>query len=68
MSRTINEIQTSILEAKDSAAELSALEILTENEYTAVDVTSTSKVSSWRIFSWCVALAIWVMEELMDVL
>lgn len=70
MSRTINEIQQTILDAKDASSELDTLEVLTDSEQSDLSgtLTSTSKVSIWRLFVWVVAFAIWVHEQLMDVL
>ncbi|MFN8238646.1 MAG: hypothetical protein U0T77_10800 [Chitinophagales bacterium] len=67
MAKTLNEIQQEMLDAKDSVAELSALEVLTTNEQTIVDVDSTSKVSIWRLFVWVVSSAIFVLYQFMDI-
>lgn len=70
MARSINDIQTSILEAKNTATELDALQVLTDSEQTdlADNLSTTSKVSVWRLFVWIVAFGIWVHEQLMEVL
>lgn len=70
MARKINDIQSSILSAVDTADELSALEVLTASEQNTLSdtLTSTSKVSIWRLFVWIVAFGIWVHEQLMDIL
>ena len=64
MARTINEIQTEILNNKASAQELDALSILTQAE--SQNVNSGSKVSEWRLWVWVVAVAIWTLEKLFD--
>ncbi len=64
MARTINEIQTEILNNKASTQELDALSILTQPE--SQNVNSGSKVSEWRLWVWVVAMAIWTLEKLFD--
>jgi len=66
MGRTINEIQTEILEYKYNAPELDALTVLTVDEQQQVNPDSTSKVSEWRLWVWIVAVAIWSLEKLFD--
>lgn len=63
MSRSINEIQQTILDAKASSIELSALEVLTTSEQTVSGANSTSKVAVWRLWVWIVAFAQFVMEK-----
>lgn len=63
MSRTINEIQQEILNAKAAATELSALDVLTTSEQTAAQANSTSKVAVWRLWVWIVAFAVWTLEQ-----
>lgn len=68
MARTINDIQQSIIDEKNSKAELSALEVLTSNEKTSLStLTSTSKVALWRLIIYIVALVIFTFETIMDV-
>jgi hypothetical protein len=68
MTRTINDIQQSILDRMALSSELSALEVLTENEKASLsNLTSTSKVSVWRLFIWIISYAIFVVEAFMDV-
>ncbi|MBN1185776.1 MAG: hypothetical protein JXB49_26070 [Bacteroidales bacterium] len=54
MARTINEIQNSIISSISSDATLST------------QLTSTSKVSIWRLFTYVVAVSIWMLEKLFD--
>jgi hypothetical protein len=68
MARTINDIQQSILDKKSELTELSALEVLTNNEKASLsNLTSTSKVAVWRLFIYIIAVAIWVLESLFDI-
>lgn len=68
MPRSLNDIQQSILDDKDSNAELSALEVLTTNEKTSLsNLTSTSKAAVWRLFVYIIALAIYTLEQILDV-
>jgi hypothetical protein len=64
MSRSIREILEQILIAKSAVSTLSALEVLTASEQTLNDATSTSKVSSWRLFIWIIAYGIWNHERI----
>ena len=64
MSRSLNEIQEQILQAKATASSLNALEVLTTSEQSLNDVTSSSKVSIWRLFVWMFAFAIWIHEQI----
>ena len=64
MARTLNDIQTEILNNKASAQELDALSILTQAE--SQGVNSGSKVSEWRLWVWVVAVSIWTLEKLFD--
>jgi hypothetical protein len=68
MSR-INEIQDQILDAVEASADLSTLEVLTDNEETNLNtLTSTSRLAQWRLVVWVVAFAFWVEEQLLEVL
>ncbi|NHN26750.1 hypothetical protein FIA58_013780 [Flavobacterium jejuense] len=63
---TFTEIQQSILNAKASATELNALEVLTTNEQTVNSANSTSKVAIWRLWVWIFSFAIWVMYQIVN--
>ncbi len=63
MSRTINEIQQEILNARTAVANLTALEVLTSSEQKLLQANSTSKLSVWRDWIWVVAFAQWVQEQ-----
>lgn len=68
MARKINEIQQIILNKKATAGSLQALEVLTENEKQNIDsLTSTSRVSVWRLFVYIVAVVIWSLEQIFDI-
>lgn len=66
MARSINEIQESILENINSDNELNALSSLTESERESL--TSTSKVSLWRLFVYIISVSFWTIEKLFDTL
>jgi hypothetical protein len=67
MSRTLNEIQEIILQKKAVTASLSPLEVLTTSEQnTLSNLTSTSKVSIWRLWSYICAFSIWTLEQIFD--
>ncbi len=66
MSRSIKEIQQTILDAKATAVELSALEVLTTQEQTLNSANSTSKVAIWRLWVWVVAFGQYVLEQYWD--
>lgn len=66
MDARFNEIQQQILEAKAQATSLSALEVLTTQEQTLNDATSTSKVAIWRLWVWIIAFAIWLHEQIVS--
>lgn len=63
MDARFNEIQETILTARNQVDSLSALEILTPAEQLATDANSTSKVGQWRLWVWIVAFAIWMLEK-----
>lgn len=68
MASTINDIQAEILESAANAAELPAIEVLTENEQqTLGNITSTSKVGIVRGIVYVVAVAIWAQQKLNDI-
>ncbi len=65
--RTLEEIQTSILQRKEQTDSLSALEVLTTNEkQTLGNVTSNSKVAIWRLWVFIQAFAIWLHEGIFE--
>jgi hypothetical protein len=67
MARTINEIQEIILQQKNLTPSLSALEVLTASEQnTLPNLTSTSKVSIWRLWVYICAFSIWGLEKIFD--
>lgn len=66
MARTINEIQQSILDAKQTAINLSTLQVLTTSEQTLNSANSTSKVSIWRLWVWIFAYALQVHERIVE--
>lgn len=69
MSRSINEIQDVMLNAVADADNL-GLQVLTtaEESQLQTSLTSTSKVSIWRLMLYVVAFGQWVSEKLWDVL
>lgn len=65
--RTLNEIQTSILDKKETTASLGALEVLTEDEQqTLSNLNSNSKVAIWRLWVFIQAFAIWLHEGIFE--
>lgn len=67
MAKTLNEIQEIILSKIAASPNLSALEVLTDDEKASLsNLTSTSKVSVWRLFVFCIACAWLAFEQLMD--
>jgi len=67
MARKINEIQEIILQRKALAPSLSPLEVLTTSEQNTLEnLTSTSKVSIWRLWVYICAFAIWTLEKIYD--
>lgn len=66
MAQKIKDIIQEILEAKAQTAELSNLEVLTQNEINTLENLSTSKVAEWRIWVYVVAVGIWSLEKLFD--
>jgi hypothetical protein len=56
-----------MLDAKATAEDLSALEVLTEQEQALNDINSTSKVSIWRLILWIIAYAMFNEERLWDI-
>lgn len=66
MAQTFNEIQKQILDAKQMAAELNALEILTVSEQTLTSADSNSKVAIWRLWAWVFAFVLWLHGKLAE--
>jgi hypothetical protein len=67
MSRTLEEIQSSILLKKSETERLNALEVLTTSEKNNLsNLNTTSKVSIWRLFVYIQAFAIFVHETIFD--
>jgi hypothetical protein len=68
MTPTINEIQTQILTTAAGADALPATAVLTENEQATLNnLTSTSKVSVWRLIVFVVATVAWSIYKLFDI-
>ena len=66
---TINEIQTQILTTAAGADALPATAVLTENEQATLgNLTSTSKVSIWRLFVFVVATVGWTLYKVFGIL
>lgn len=70
MARNINEIQESILEQINAEVELNSLDVLTDDEKSSLSssLTSTSKVSIWRLFVYIISVSFWTIEKLFDTL
>lgn len=70
MSRSINDIQDVMLGAVQQADELDTLQVLTDAEKTQLQeqLTTTSKVSIWRLFIWVHAFGQWVHEKIIEAL
>lgn len=67
MARTIEQIQTIILQRKDETPTLSSLEVLTVSEQNTLEnLTSTSKVAIWRLWVYIVAFCVWTLENIFD--
>lgn len=66
MERRFSEIQQEILDARNDAAELSALEVLTTSENNILTPDSNSKVAVWRVWVWVIAFAIWIHEKIVN--
>jgi hypothetical protein len=67
MKRTINEIQSSILERKDQTSSLGALEVLTTDEKQTLDnLNSNSKAAIWRLWVYIISFAIWIHEGIFE--
>lgn len=66
MARSINDIQTEILTAKNQASTLNALQVLTNSEQTLSNADSASKVSIWRLWVWIFAYALSIHERIVE--
>lgn len=67
MARTISEIYNAIVAEKQAFTELNALQpAIDSSQQLLADLNSTSKVANWRLFTFIVAVAIWVHESLWD--
>lgn len=67
MARSIEDIQTEILAARSTVAQLSSLEVLTQNEQSFLNADSNSKVSIWRKWVYVFAYAQSILEQYWDV-
>lgn len=66
--RTLEEIQEALLLKKSETESLSALEVLTNSEKNTLEnVTSTSKVSIWRLWIFIQSFAIWIHEGIFEI-
>ncbi len=66
---TINDIQDEIWTEVDNSADLQATAILTQKEKASLtDVTSTSRVSFFRLWVFVVATVIWARQQLWETL
>lgn len=65
---TLNEIQTEILTNAAVADALPATAVLTDSEITLNSVTSTSKVSVFRLFIFVVATSMWALYKKVELL
>lgn len=63
MDARFNEIQETVLAARNEVDSLNALEILTTSEQTLTGANSTSKVSQWRLWIWIFSFAVWLLEK-----
>ena len=66
MDRKFSEIQQQILDAKNAAAQLNALEVLTASEQNINSANTTSKVGVWRVWVWVMAYVIWIHERIVS--
>jgi len=68
MARTIAEIQSDILIAREQVDSLSTLEILTRKEQGSLvdQLTNTSKAAVWRLWVHIMASAIWIHEKIVE--
>lgn len=66
MARQFNDIQKSILDAREASEELTALQVLTPEEISTTQASSTSSVAIWRQWVWIVAFVIFTFEQILD--
>lgn len=67
MRRTLEQIQSSILERKSQIESLGALEVLTQDEkQTLANLNSNSKAAIWRLWVFIYAFAIWLHEGIFE--
>lgn len=67
MSRSITEIYDAIITEKQQVAELSDLQPAIDSSQALLsDLTSSSKVSTWRLYLFLFSTAVWVHEQLFD--
>lgn len=68
MARSIDTIMTTMLDKKAELESLDPLTVLTTSEKNNIaDLTSTSKVSLWRVLLYICAVSIWFLENLFDI-
>jgi len=66
---TINDIQQEILDAATASADLPVTEVLTEDEQATIpNLTSTSKVSVFRLIIYVIAVIVWSIYKLWETL
>lgn len=66
--QTFDQIQDAILDRIYSNPAYNALEILTENEKASLsNLTSTSKVSVWRLFVYIISLAVLNIQQIFEI-
>lgn len=68
MDSRFTELVQSVLSAKESAAELNALEVTTTNEQTVHSITSTSKVAVWRLWIYIFCKILFDQEKILTAL
>ena len=67
MAREITEIYDEMIVEKNNQSQLSSLvPNVDSGQQLLTDLSSTSKVATWRLFYWIVAVAIWTLEKLFD--
>lgn len=67
MARSLNEIYDGMIAEKQSMPNLQNLQPNIDSLQTLLsDLTSTSKVAIWRLLFWCVAFAVWVSENMIE--
>lgn len=67
MARTIKEIYDVMIQEKQRFSELNELQPNVDSSQRLLsDLTSTSKVATWRLFYWVIAVCVWTIESLFD--